>query len=372
MFMLVRRCLLALGAVFGGTPSLALARQVSAEPAGPVDPAAVLAQTGAPAVAGLVSDADRTIRQAVGGVRRAGSPQVAEEADNWHIGSNTKAMTAAFYARLVEAGQARWEASLASLFPDVKLDPAWSGTTIEQLLRHRAGISDGPVMAGGWLIRAHVDKRPLTEQRAELAAQLLSAPPTGKPGAYEYANMNYVLAGAAIEAITRTPWEQAIAAHLFQPLGITSAGFGAPKGAAPWGHLPRPGGGLNPIDPAGPSDNPPALGPAGTVHMALADHARFARLFLKDNAILGADSIKRLTTPAQGETYALGWGVVPGTPWSNGPLLAHEGSNTMWHEVVMIAPGRGAAIIAASNAGPEASKFAALKLAQQFQKAYVA
>lgn len=370
--MLHRRRLLTLAAVAGSAPSMALARQVSDQPSGPVDPAAILAETGAPGLAGLVSDADRMILQAVGGVRRAGSTDLIERSDPWHMGSNTKAMTAALYARLVEAGKARWGASLASLFPGVKLDPAWKDTTIERLMSHVSGLSDKPVMAGGWLPRAHADKRPVAVQRAELASELLSAPPNGAPGKYEYANLNYVLVGAAIEAITKTSWEQAIEAELFKPLGITSAGFGAPKGAAPWGHLPAPGGGLTPVDPAGPSDNPPAMGPAGTVHMTLADHARFARLFLKDNAILSADSIKRLTTPEGDAIYALGWLVIPTRPWSRGPVLVHEGSNTMWHEVVMIAPGRGAAIIAACNAGPEASKGAATRLLHQFQAAYVA
>jgi D-alanyl-D-alanine carboxypeptidase len=372
MFMLVRRCLLALGAVFGGAPSLALARQVSGEPANPVAPSAVLAQTGAPAVAGLVGDADKVIATVADGVRRAGGADIVQPSDPWHIGSNTKAMTAALYARLVEAGQARWGATLPELFPGVTMDPAWKAVTIEQLLSHRSGIGDGPVMAGGWLMRAHADTRPLTVQRAELAGQVLAAPPTGKTGTFEYANVNYILAGAAIETVVGTSWEDAIQLRLFRPLGITSAGFGAPKGAAPWGHLPKPGGGLTPVDPAGPSDNPRALGPAGTVHMTLEDHARFARLFLKDNAILSADSIRRLTTPAPGETYALGWGLAPARPWSNGPILAHEGSNTMWHEAVIIAPGRGAVLIAACNAGPEASKGAAMRLAQQLQKAYVA
>lgn len=370
--MLDRRRLLALAAVAGASPSLAAARQVSDLPAGPVDPTVVLAETGAPAVAGLVFSAERTILTAVGGVRRAGAPDRVEARDPWHIGSNTKAMTAALYARLVEAGQAKWGATLGALFPGVKLDPAWRETTIEQLMSHSAGLRDGPVMAGAWLVRANLDKRPLPVQRAEVAAQVLAAPPTGKPGAFEYANFNYVLAGAAIEAITGVAWEEAIRTRLFQPLGIESAGFGAPKGEVPWGHVSAPGGGLAPVDPAGPADNPPALGPAGTVHMTLQDHARFARLFLKDNAILSADSLRRLTTPAPGATYALGWGIVPEKPWSRGPILAHEGSNTLWHEVVLIAPGRGAAIIAATNAGPEASKGAAIKLAQQFQKAYVA
>ncbi|MFT4253595.1 MAG: serine hydrolase domain-containing protein, partial [Caulobacter sp.] len=281
--MIDRRRLLVLTAAAGAPSSQAAVRQVAALPAGPVDPTAVLAETGAPAVAGLVSDADRVILEASGGLRRVGSPDRIGPREPWHIGSNTKAMTAALYARLVEAGQAKWGATLVELFPGVKIDPAWSSTTIEQVMSHRSGIADGSMMASGWLMRAHADRRPLPIQRAEVAARLLGSPPAGRPGSFEYANFNYILAGAAIETITGAAWEETIRARLFQPLGIESAGFGAPTGDAPWGHLPAPGGGLTPVDPSGPADNPPALGPAGTAHMTLADHARFARLFLKDN-----------------------------------------------------------------------------------------
>lgn len=44
--------------------------------------------------------------------------------DRWHIGSNTKAMTAALYARLVEQGRCRWDASVADLFPRARADKA--------------------------------------------------------------------------------------------------------------------------------------------------------------------------------------------------------------------------------------------------------
>ena len=63
-------------------------------------------------------------------------------------------------------------------------------------------------------------------------------------------------------------------------------------GAAPWGRT-RDG---TPVDPSGIADNPPALGPAGTVHASLPDYARFVRLFLGDSkGVLTTESIGRLT-----------------------------------------------------------------------------
>lgn len=368
--MLDRRRVLAVSAAALGAPAAAAARQAGAS--GGVDVAALLAETGAPALAGLVTDADQVIAQVVGGVRRAGGNDPATTADPWHLGSNTKAMTAALYARLVEAGKARWGATLAELFPDVRLDPTLAAASIEQLLSHRAGLTDAALTEGGWLMKAHGDKRPTGVQRAELAQRVLTAPPSGAPGTFAYANVNYILVGAAIERMAGASWEDEIRARLFRPLGMASAGFGAPRGDAPWGHFASPGGAMAPLDPSGPADNPPALGPAGTAHMTLADHARFLRSFLKDNAVLSADSRRRLTTPAPGATYALGWRVLPERPWSRGPILAHEGSNTFWHEVALVAPGRGAAIVTACNLGPEPSRQAAVRLAQQLQAAHLA
>jgi CubicO group peptidase (beta-lactamase class C family) len=58
-------------------------------------------------LAGLVSDGARTLRVVSEGHRRRGSPEPVAPGDLWHIGSNTKAMTAALYARLVEQGGGR-------------------------------------------------------------------------------------------------------------------------------------------------------------------------------------------------------------------------------------------------------------------------
>ncbi|MDB5432093.1 MAG: serine hydrolase [Caulobacter sp.] len=355
-------------------PTLGLGGGVrAADPAAPdLHLDALLADTGAPALAFAVVTRKGVQRQAAAGVRRLGAPDKVTTNDLWHIGSNTKAMTAALYGRLVEKKRAAWGATVPMLFPDLKLDPAWSRTTVEDLMSHRSGILDAPVMAGGWLMRSHADKRPLTLQRTELAAQVFSAPPAGKPGDFSYSNVGFILVGAAIERIARAGWEETITAELFKPLGMASAGFGAPTGAQPWGHQGDVPGHLTPVDPAGFSDNPAALGPAGRVRLGLADYAKFARLFLTDGGgYLTPDTITHLTTPRPGEgsPYALGWAEAD-RPWAGGLVLAHEGSNTMWHAVTIIAPARGVAFLTACNAGPEGSKRAAYTLAHQLQLAY--
>ena len=71
--------------------------------------------------------------------------------------------------------------------------------------------------------------------------------------------------------------------ELFGPLGMTSAGFGAPGEPADARRSPgdtaAPSRG--PVEPGPNADNPPAIGPAGTVHASLADWAKYAALHLR-------------------------------------------------------------------------------------------
>jgi D-alanyl-D-alanine carboxypeptidase len=376
--MLDRRRLLALGA---GATLMGGAARAAGNPA-QTDMDALLAATGVPGLTGAVVTATGLDALVAGGVRRQGVAGAVTTSDLWHLGSNTKAMTGALYGRLVDQGQARWGLTVPELFPDLTVDAAWKTATIDQLFGHRAGIDDRAVFASGWLMRAHSDARPMREQRMDLAKAVFAVPPSAPPGPMLYSNVGYILAGAAIERIVDASWEDAIAARLFKPLGIIGAGFGPPKGAQPWGHRASRSASaeapvvLTPVDPASlGSDNPAALGPAGCVHMSMTDYARFIRLFLtKGGEVLKPETVERLVTavPGEGRGYAIGWGISPERPWARGAVLAHEGSNTLWHVVGIVAPSRGVGIITAANAPPGANKGAPTTLARQLQERFAA
>lgn len=301
--------------------------------------------------AAVVTPPDKVAIYVAGRRERGGETSIAPD-DPWHLGSDAKAMVAAVYARLVERGRARWEATVPELFPDLAaiIDPAWSTVTIEALLSHRAGVRDTWLRLR--LLPMHFDRRPGDLQRTAIARRILASPPAGTPGEFAYSNVSYVVAGAAMERITGLGFEETMAQELFLPLGLASAGFGAPVGAAPRGHgrgwLPFIGHG--PVDPAGFADNPSALGPAGRIHMSLADWARFVAVVLKDgDGFLRKASVDRLlATP--GQVYALGWGRAEGF---NTPVFVHSGSNTMWFVTAMMAPERGVAVLVATNDGAD-------------------
>ena len=335
---------------------------------------AVLKQTGVPALGYAAVGPGGLFAIDVAGRRRQNVDDYVTASDSWHIGSNTKAMTAALYARLVEQGRARWGAKLPDLFAGLTLDPTWTSVKIEDLLAHRSGISDNGLIDQGWLIKAHNDTRPVAEQRTEFATRLLSHAPTGKFGEFEYANANYILAGAAIERIVKTDWETAMASEVFGPLQMGSAAFGAPTGSAPWGHDPGPNDTLTPVDPLHDvADNPPIFGPAGRVHLNLTDYAKFAQVFLNGGGgWISPASLAKLARPWDNakEGYALGWQYYDNRGWANGPVLAHEGSNTLWRTMALIAPARPVAFLLVTNCGGEAGQravqlMAARLIAQQ-------
>lgn len=152
--------------------------------------------------------------------------------------------------------------------------------------------------------------------------------------------------------------------RLFAPLRTISAGFGLPADKSipplqPWGHdsrIPWKHGGRSPKNVC----NPSVFGPAGSLHMALEDLAKFASLYPKEQSpgIISHDSIAALHDPTNpgpplegllGSTrYAAGWGVAE-HHWAGGRVLQHSGSNTMWYSVIWFAPERILAFMAAIN-----------------------
>ena len=346
-----RRVLLSgMAGVVVSVPVAARARQAAPTPDALLD--AAFAVSAPPALIGGVITREGLVWSGVRGVRRSGGIEAATIDDRWHLGSNTKAMTAALYGRLVDKGQARWGATMGELFPGMTIDPAWATTPLESFLNHTAGLRDADMLGSTWLLTARADPASLTRQRSVLAERALAKPPGGPVGAFAYANANYILVGAAIERITGLSWEDAMAAEVFQPLNLTTGGSGPPLGDQPWGHSGL-GGQATPMDPTNLfSDNPLAMGPAGTAHLSLRDYATFVRAFLTDGGgWLKPETIAHLITPpvATGRSYALGWITLAGQPWARGTVIAHEGTNTMWHSMVVADPVGGRAYIALSN-----------------------
>jgi CubicO group peptidase (beta-lactamase class C family) len=300
----------------------------------------------------VVKDGTICDRGAVG-LRKQGEATAVTTNDLFHISSCTKSMTATLAAILIEEGKLRWDATIAEVLPELKgsIDHQYEHVTVEQLLQHRGGVPGAPP-SDAWA-RAWEQKGSPTEQRYEFIQAVLHKPPEAPPGSkYIYSNQGYAIVGAMLEKITGTPWEALMRQRLFKPLKMSSAGFGIPgtKGKVdqPWGHIRR----LLLNIPAQ-SDNPPAIGPAGTVHCSLDDLAAYAIAHMKgerEGGLVKPETFRKLHAPPADGDYACGWGCCE-RGWAGGRALNHNGSNTLWYVVMWLAPGKDFAVIVATNTG---------------------
>lgn len=299
------------------------------------------------AVGAIIASRDGIIDAAVDGVRSHGSEDEVQLGDPWHLGSNTKALTALLYAKLVERDLAHWQATLPELFPGFadEMDPAWKTITIEDLFAHRTGMKQ---MGGFWLNARRKDERSVSEQRTDAAYRVLRDPPSKDPAEFDYNNLNYIVAGAAIEDILRAQddlpntWESAMRLLLFSALetsvDASEIGFGPPQ-VGLQGHRVTFGVFTTAVGRGKNADNPAALGPAGTAHATLRAHALLASEFLKDSSTLVPVPMREKLFspyPTEDATYAMGWGIYDDPKF--GRLYLHSGSNTMWTSQIIIAP----------------------------------
>jgi CubicO group peptidase (beta-lactamase class C family) len=343
-------------------------------------------------MAAAVLRGERIIAQGAAGVRKRGTAERITIDDRFHLGSCTKAMTATLVAMLVEEGKLNWTTTLGELFADTvkPMHPAWEKVTLRQALAHRAGLRLEPDGAGVFNEMAPPPGT-LPQQRLEIVRQALSRPPGIPPDTkYWYSNVGYILAGAAVEQLTGRAWEELMRERLFEPLGISTGGFGAPgagdKTEHAWGHSQLFG---KPLDPRSSAAEIPLFnGPAGLAHMTVTDWAKFIVLHLRGDpanphcqaALLTLDTfaemhavapatlyskgwvmrgITRLATgdAAPAVTYRAGWfistaGWARGArPGDTGRRLWHAGSNGRWTCAVAMAPEVDFAVLVACNRG---------------------
>lgn len=309
-----------------------------------------------PALAAAVIDGDRVTKQGAAGIRARGKKPKVELDDLWHLGSCTKAMTATLCARLVEQGALKWDSKVGDLCADQieQIHADFRSVTLEQLLSHRAGLSANPPLPLWLKLRGQDGSREAREML--LSNGWLKSAPAHSPGSkWEYSNAGYMLAGLMAERATNKDWEVLMREQLFEPLGMKSAGFGAP-GSADKVDQPRGHNILGfAMTPGKEADNPRGLGPAGTVHCSLHDWAKFISLHLHaargEYRLLSQESFAKLHSakPIDDKSgYALGW-VTLEREWAGGETLMHNGSNTMWYAVVWIGPKQNFAVLAVTN-----------------------
>jgi CubicO group peptidase (beta-lactamase class C family) len=334
-----------------------------------------------PAVAAAVVKNGKILAAGAVGTRRIGTNTPVTINDRFHIGSDTKAMTSLLAAMLVEEGKLRWNTTVGEIYPELvdKMSKGVKDITLEQLLSHTSGIP-GDSMEHVPLISFSVtdDAGNLDVMRYTLVSRLVPLPLHGAPGErFEYSNLGYTLAGAMMEKVTGKTWEELVVARIFDPLKLTSAGFGPQSSLgrvdAPLGHAADKDGKMQAFlaGPAG--DNPLVIGPAGLAHMSVLDFATWAAWNAAEGKygppLAKPETIRKMHTkvvdmppkpdapvgtPSSGG-YGLGWGRVS-LPFAPEPLVFHGGSNNMNLAYIVLQPKQELGLVTMTNiSGPKAN-----------------
>lgn len=303
---------------------------------------------------GAVEIVDGKVAQlSVQGLRRNDGHDAVQPEDPWLIGSDGKPMTAALVARLVDRGLLAWDTPLEQLLPELKagMHPGYRKVTLQQLLSHLAGLPEN-VSDMKFFNRFYADTRLLPQQRLAYVARALRDKPVAPAGtAVHYSNTGFMLAGVIAERVTGTPYETLMRTEVFEPLGMSSVGYGPTHAGQPTGHIKG-----KPVRRAQDS-NPLMFAPAGNLHLNLGDWARFCVDQLAggrgEGQLLSAASYRLMQSTPPGGKGSVGWGVQASLAGREGPVLVHGGSDGNWFALVTLFPSRGRGALVVANAGPD-------------------
>jgi CubicO group peptidase (beta-lactamase class C family) len=203
-------------------PGLAWARDAAADNAALAEAVdayvkrAMAAFPDQPAVSiGLVKDGQTLLTRGYG-VRRQGHAERADEHTLFAIASNTKSVTAAALAILVDEGRVKWDEPVRTYLPDFALSDPYIGEhiTVRDTLSHRAGFGLG---AGDLLFWPNSDRT-----REEVVRQAAFVPiGDGFRAKYHYCNLMFVVAGAVLEKVSGQSWEAFVQARILDRIGMT-------------------------------------------------------------------------------------------------------------------------------------------------------
>ncbi len=315
-------------------------------------------ETGLTGVAVAVMTDGRLVGAAASGERRRGSGIPVTVDDRWHVGSITKSMTATLLAVLEDDGLLSADDTVSALLPDIEMAGGWGACTLHHLLTHTAGArANFPIkMQRVWPDTAG---ELVAARRRFIAAVLAKEPKSPAGERFAYSNVGYTIAGHIAETVGGKPYESLLRERVFVPLMLASAGFGPPRGDAPnrepIGHAVRLRCFRWRMDPFETrADNSPVMAPAGCAHMTIGDLARYGAAHLAGESgtpppLLPRSAWQRLHTPFR-DDYASGW-VRYESDRVGGPVLWHNGSNTLWYALLILVRSRNMVLAFATNDG---------------------
>ncbi|KAG0086598.1 hypothetical protein BGZ93_008282 [Podila epicladia] len=278
-----------------------------------------------------------------------------------HIGSLTKAFTAAAVGELVAENKAKWDVPVSEYLPEFQLkDPCLTKEiTFIDLLSHRTGY---PSLDLEWWLRP--------ESRLELIKLLRHVDPQAPVRSdFIYNNYMYAAAGEAASRIAGTSYEDVILEKLLYPLGMKDSGFTLAE------MMRRPNHALSyhckSFESAQKGETyrlvvdgiPESLIPAGDIYSNVLDMARWARAMMHDGCldgehVLHKETVEKMTTAwnlisrrlsltdTSINACGLGWGI---THYKGRQKWGHEGGSPGYRSSIALFPHDDLAVICLAN-----------------------
>lgn len=229
----------------------------------------------------------------------AGSGRKIDRNTLFKIASNSKAMTAALLARLVDQGKLKWDDPVNKYLPDFRMYDPWVTREIQvrDLLIHNSGLDAG---AGDLMLWPD----PNLFTRADVIHGLRYLKPAYSfRSRYAYDNTLYIVAGEVAAAAGGAPYEVLVRRELFEPLGMSRCQVGSwsrdAVGNVAQPHAQRNG--RNVITRADAETIPDVpMMAAGGIRCSLDDMLTWTRMWLQPDKV-GLDGGKPWLSPTQRE-----------------------------------------------------------------------
>jgi CubicO group peptidase (beta-lactamase class C family) len=209
----------------------------------------------------------------------------------YRLGSISKTVTAVAVMRLRDEGRLRLGDPLDRHLPGTP----FGDRTIGQLLSHLAGASaESP---GGWWERTPGGS--LTDLGIGPDDVVL-----GAARRFHYSNLGFGLLGELVAQARGTSWDEAVAAEVLRPLGMTRT---SPRPVAPaaTGQAVHPWADVVLHEP---EHHAGVMAGAGQLWATLTDLGRFAAFLLGDTGgVLDAGTLEEMAEPAGVDSAAAGW-----------------------------------------------------------------
>lgn len=276
--------------------------------------------------------------------------------DYFHLGSNSKAITAFIAAKLVQDGRITWNTTYFDLFPEAKklAKPAYYKATLADFLSHRARVH--AYTNGTERLALPAFEGTKQQQRAAFSQFVLTQDPIETKEPYFYSNAGYSIAAVMLEKVTNKSWEELVQEVLGDELHLNYV-IGWPNRNLenqPWGHALSEGE-LTPVPPTF-DYNLSLIEPAGDLSMSLFSYIKYIQLNLAglagQNNVLSAALYRDLFRTKY--PYALGWVV---TKKGKNVRYEHAGSDGTFFSYCLIDTANHKAYILLANSGtPQAQE----------------